>query len=86
VVASQGTAIRPPNNSSEMAANGKLYRGAPCDEIRNGLIRSETRHSVTHFLRAGREMTVGISTLGATSAKALNCSGLRNITEQPEQA
>jgi hypothetical protein len=31
-------------------------------------------------------MTVGISTFGAASPNALNCSGFRNITEQREQA
>jgi hypothetical protein len=31
-------------------------------------------------------MTVGISTFGAASLKALNCSGFRNMTEQREQA
>ena len=35
---------------------------------------------------AGREMMVGISTFGAASANALNCSGFRNITEPREQA
>jgi hypothetical protein len=39
-----------------------------------------------YFLRAEREITVGISMLGAASPSALNCSGFRNITEQPEQA
>jgi hypothetical protein len=39
-----------------------------------------------YFLRAEREITVGISMLGAASPRALNCSGFRNITEQLEQA
>src|SRR5580700_2746744 len=41
---------------------------------------------LAYFLRADREITVGISMLGAASPRALNCSGFRNITEQPEQA
>jgi hypothetical protein len=39
-----------------------------------------------YFRRAAREMTVGISSFGAASPKALNCSGFRNITEPREQA
>ena len=42
--------------------------------------------SPRYFRRAIREMTVGISTFGAASPKALNCSGFRNITEPREQA
>ena len=42
--------------------------------------------SPPYFRRAGREMLVGISTFGAESPNALNCSGFRNITEQREQA
>src|ERR1700733_7414009 len=42
--------------------------------------------ALTYLLRAEREMTVGISMFGAASPRALNCSGFRNITEQPEQA
>lgn len=41
---------------------------------------------VAYFRRAGSAITVGISTFGATSPKALNCSGLRNIKEHCEQA
>jgi len=36
--------------------------------------------------RAGNATTVGISMFGAASEKALNWSGLRNITEQREHA
>ena len=39
-----------------------------------------------YFCRAESRMTFGISTLGAAPPKALNCAGLRNITEHPEQA
>jgi hypothetical protein len=39
-----------------------------------------------YFRRAGRLITVGISTFGAASPNALNCSGLRNMAEHPEQA
>jgi hypothetical protein len=39
-----------------------------------------------YFRRAGSAITVGISTFGAASPKALNCSGFRNITEHREQA
>src|SRR5207248_11139082 len=42
--------------------------------------------ALAYFLRAEREITVGISMFGAACPSALNCSGLRNITEQPEQA
>ena len=42
--------------------------------------------SPPYFRRAGSEMMVGISTFGAASPNALNCSGFRNITEQREQA
>ena len=39
-----------------------------------------------YFRRAGKEITFGISTFGAASPSALNCCGLRNIAQQPEQA
>ena len=45
-----------------------------------------SRNAPLYLRRAGREITVGISIFGAASAKALNCSGFRNMTEQPEQA
>jgi hypothetical protein len=39
-----------------------------------------------YFRRTGSAITVGISTFGAASPKALNCSGFRNITEHCEHA
>jgi len=39
-----------------------------------------------HRRLRSRVTTFGISTFGAAFPNALNCSGLRNIAEHPEQA
>lgn len=50
------------------------------------LSSEQTRTARSYFPPAGSETTRGNSMFGAASPKALNCSGLRNITEHPEQA
>ena len=82
VVPSKGTASPPSFSPFRRFSSPRLVAGTLYDHTRNPPMLAETHY----FRRAGRAITVGISTFGVASPKALNCSGFRNITEHCAQA
>src|SRR5580658_2704389 len=76
MIEDRGHAAREPSSASLTARTAWYAQRAPA---------SSPLCVLAYFLRADREITVGISMFGAASPRALNCPGLRNITEQPEQ-
>jgi hypothetical protein len=61
-------------------------RFASCREVSTAAKLVWNLRTPHYFRQTWSAITVGISTFGGTSPKALNCCGFRNITEQREQA